>query len=154
MYSYFETNKLLYKSQYGYRKLHSTETACLELVDKLTKQLENKETPLCIFIDLSKAFDTIDHSILLSKLRYYGLNSCALKWFSSYLSDRQQYVDIEGISSEINNINTGVPQGSTLGPLLFIIYMNDLNEVSTVFKSILFADDTSLNSVLRLTVLK
>ena len=122
----------------------------MELVDKLTQQLEKKETPLCIFIDLSKAFDTLDHSILLSKLQHYGLNSLALKWFSSYLSDRQQFVEIDGIKSEINNINTGVPQGSTLGPLLFVIYMNDINKVSNIFKAILYADDTSLNSTLSL----
>ena len=150
LYSYFESNKLLYKSQYGYRKAHSTETACLELVDKLSQDLDRKKNPLCIFIDLSKAFDTLDHSILLAKLQHYGLNNCAINWFSSYLSNRQQFVEIDGHSSNLNNINTGVPQGSTLGPLLFIIYMNDINEVSSIFEAILFADDTSLTSTLSL----
>ena len=148
LYSYFENNKLFYKSQYGFRKSHSTESACLELVHKLTAQLENNETPFCIFIDLSKAFDTLDHSILLQKLKFYGLDEISINWFKSYLSERKQFVEIDGISSDIQTINTGVPQGSTLGPLLFIIYMNDLNTVSNIFNIILFADDTSLNSTL------
>ena len=139
---------LFYKSQYGFRKSHSTESACLELVNKLTEQLENNETPFCIFIDLSKAFDTLDHNILLNKLKYYGLDDISLSWFKSYLTERKQYVEIEGYRSEMQTINTGVPQGSTLGPLLFIIYMNDLNTVSDIFNIILFADDTSLNSTL------
>ena len=148
IYEYFEKNKLIYGSQYGYRKNHSTESACLELVDKLHKQLDDNQSPFCVFIDLSKAFDTINHNILLSKLRYYGIDNNAVSWFKSYLSDRQQYVEVDGVKSETKYIRTGVPQGSTLGPLLFIIYMNDINEVSDSLKSILFADDTSLNSTI------
>ena len=148
IFEYFESNKLLYGSQYGYRKNHSTETACLELVDKLYKQLDDSQSPFCVFIDLSKAFDTINHNILLSKLRYYGLDDNALSWFKSYLSDRKQFVEVDGFKSQTKFIRTGVPQGSTLGPLLFIIYMNDINDVSNSLKSILFADDTSLNSTI------
>ena len=148
IFEYFENNKLLYGSQYGYRKNHSTETACLELVDKLYKQLDDSQSPFCVFIDLSKAFDTINHSILLAKLKYYGLDGNALSWFSSYLSDRRQFVEVDGFKSKTEFIRTGVPQGSTLGPLLFIIYMNDINDVSTLLKSILFADDTSLYSTI------
>ena len=147
---YFEKNKLLYNSQYGYRQGHSTESACMELIDKLHQQLDNSKRPLCIFIDLSKAFDTLNHTILLSKLRYYGLDESAISWFKSYLSDRKQYVQIDDIKSSIKDIETGVPQGSTLGPLLFIIYMNDISVSSTLLKSILFADDTTLNTVLSL----
>ena len=150
VFSYFENNKLLYDSQYGYRKEHSTETACLEIIDKLNKQLDKKEIPLCIFIDLSKAFDTLDHRILLSKLKYYGMDDISLYWFKSYLSNRHQFVEIEGYKSKLKQINTGVPQGSILGPLLFIIYMNDINFVSNTFEAIIFADDTTLNSVLSL----
>ena len=150
VFEYFEKNKLLNESQYGYRKAHSTELACLEIVDRIHKQLDDHETPFCIFMDLSKAFDTIDHTILLKKLRYYGMDQNSLRWFSSYLSNRQQYVDIEGYKSDLKQVNTGVPQGSTLGPLLFIIYMNDINYVSEKFNAILFADDTTLNSVLSL----
>ena len=148
IFEYFEKNKLLYGSQYGYRKNHSTETACLELVDKLYRQLDDNQSPFCVFIDLSKAFDTIIHKILLAKLKYYGFDINALSWFNSYLSDRKQFVEVEGHRSETNFIRTGVPQGSTLGPLLFIIYMNDINNVSEALKSILFADDTSLNSTI------
>ena len=147
---YFEKHKLLYNSQYGYRQGHSTESACMELIDKLHQQLDNSKRPLCIFIDLSKAFDTLNHVILLSKLKYYGLDENAISWFKSYLSDRKQYVEIENVKSSIKDIQTGVPQGSTLGPLLFIIYMNDISLSSNLLKSILFADDTTLNTVLSL----
>ena len=120
----------------------------MELVDKLYKQLDDSQSPFCVFIDLSKAFDTINHNILLAKLKYYGLDENALSWFKSYLSDRRQFVEVDGFKSKTEFIRTGVPQGSTLGPLLFIIYMNDINDVSNLLKSILFADDTSLNSTI------
>ena len=149
VYSYFERNKHFYGSQYGYRQRHSTETACLELVDKLMKNLDEGQTPICFFLDLSKAFDTLDHNILLNKLQHYGFRGTELKWFQSYLSNRMQYVDIDGIKSNIKSIKTGVPQGSILGPLLFIIYMNDINQVSSKFDAILYADDTSLSAVLK-----
>ena len=150
IFEYFEENKLLYSSQYGYRKNHSTETACLELIDKLYKQLDDNQSPFCVFIDLSKAFDTINHNILIAKLKYYGFDQSALSWLKSYLADRKQFVEVDGYKSETNFIKTGVPQGSTLGPLLFIIYMNDINSVSDSLSSILFADDTSLNSTISL----
>ena len=149
VYSYFELNKLFYGSQYGYRKLHSTDLACLELVDTLKNNLDKGETPVCFFLDLSKAFDTLDHDILLKKLQYYGIRGLECNWFQSYLSNRMQYVDIDSIASQHKPINTGVPQGSILGPLLFIIYMNDINHVSSNFEAILYADDTSLSGVLK-----
>ena len=148
LYTYFEANDLFHESQYGYRKLHSTELACLELVDDISKQLDNKQIPLCVFLDLSKAFDTLDHNILLSKLKHYGLRNISLQWFSSYLSNRVQYIESDGIKSSPTIIKTGVPQGSILGPLLFIIYMNDINCASSIFKANLYADDTSLSSIL------
>ena len=101
------------------------------------------------FLDLSKAFDTLNHDILLSKLRYYGLDSNVISWFKSYLTDRSQYVEIEETHSSTKPIRTGVPQGSILGPLLFIIYVNDINCASSKFEAILYADDSSLNSILR-----
>ena len=144
VYNYLVENNLLYESQYGFRKHHSTEFAALEITDKISSQLDQGKLPLAIYLDLSKAFDTIDHSILLDKLSYYGIKGNSLNWFQSYLSNRKQYVDYNDSSSSLANVYTGVPQGSILGPLLFIIYMNDIAHVTNKFHSILYADDTSL----------
>ena len=144
VYDYFMEKKLLYNSQYGFRKMHSTELAALEITDKIILHLDQGKLPLAIYLDLSKAFDTIDHSILLYKLQYYGIHGNAIEWFKSYLSNRKQYVEINGKTSPYANITTGVPQGSILGPLLFIIYMNDIASVTDHFHSVLYADDTSL----------
>ena len=144
VYEYFTENKLLYENQYGFRKYHSTELASLEFTDKIILNLDEGKIPVSLYLDLSKAFDTIDHSILLYKLQYYGIRGVALKWFESYLSNRKQYVQFnEGVSSN-SEITTGVPQGSILGPLLFIIYMNDIAKVTDKFHFTLYADDTSL----------
>ena len=121
VYDYFHTNKLLYKSQYGFRADHSTELASLELCDRILRYLDEGKIPITIFLDLSKAFDTLDHGILLDKLNYYGIKNTALNWFRSYLTQRYQYIDINGTSSEMLQIKTGVQQGSFLGPLLFLI---------------------------------
>ena len=108
--------------------------------------IENNKSPMALFIDLSKAFDTIDHTILIEKLRIYGVLNNRLRWFQSYLSDRQQFVEINGVSSNTLPIRTGVPQGSILGPLLFIIYMNDVSSSTNFFHFIIYADDTNLIS--------
>ena len=144
LYDFFSENNFLYPSQYGFRKKHSTELAALETVDILLNKLDNKQTPAAIFIDLSKAFDTIDHQILLNKLSYYGIKNTALKWFTNYLFARSQYVEINSQKSSKIKISTGIPQGSILGPLLFIIYINDFIKCSDLFKFILYADDTTL----------
>ena len=148
IYNYFQTNKLFYIHQYGFRDQHSTELAALELTDRITNHMDNRKIPIAIFLDLSKAFDTLDHSILISKLNYYGIKGPALLWFKSYLSGRRQYVDFDGSASSYLTLTTGVPQGSVLGPLLFLICMNDLHKVTDKFHSILFADDTSLISTI------
>ena len=135
-------------SQYGFRKIHSTELASVELVDRIRLDIDKRRTPLSVFRDLSKAFDTPDHSILLKKLNFYGISGIPLQWFSSYLMNRQQLVDYDGTISSVTILNTGVPQGSILGPLLFIIYMNDIHEASENFHAILYADDTSFFSSL------
>ena len=148
LYEYMVRNKLLYASQYGFRQEHSTELASLEFTDQVMHHLDNNEIPLTIFLDLSKAFDTLDHDILLDKLRYYGVKHASLNWFQSYLCNRYQYVDYNGTVSSKLPLSTGVPQGSILGPLMFIIYMNDIYKVSDKFHSILYADDTTLESPL------
>ena len=146
--SYFEKNKLLFDNQYGFRPKHSTEHAALELIDRITNKMDTNEIPLNIFLDLSKAFDTIDHSILLNKLKYYGLKGSTLNLFQSYLSNRKQYTEIEDTTSTILPIQVGVPQGSILGPILFIIYVNDLPQCSNKFDFIMYADDTTLSSTI------
>ena len=146
--SSFEKNKLLFDNQYGFRPKHSTEHAALELIDRITNKMDTNEIPLNIFLDLSKAFDTIDHSILLNKLKYYGLKGSTLNLFQSYLSNRKQYTEIEDTTSTILPIQVGVPQGSILGPILFIIYVNDLPQCSNKFDFIMYADDTTLSSTI------
>ena len=144
LYEYFSSNNLFYKSQYGFRKKHSTEMAALELIDKIKLDLDKGELPLAIFLDLSKAFDTIDHSIHIHKLSFYGVKYKALDLFKSYLQNRKQYVEVDGTASDCQIIKTGVPQGSILGPLLFLIYINDISNASKQFDMISYADDSTI----------
>ena len=121
--------------------------AITELVDKIANAVERNETTAGIFLDLSKAFDTINHDILLYKLDYYGFRGAALDhvdWFQSYLSNRKQFVRYQMHDSNHKIINCGVPQGSILGPLLFILYINDIVNTIFLLELILFADDTTL----------
>ena len=118
--------------------------AIIELVDNITKSVEQNESTLGIFLDLSKAFDTIDHNILSHKLEHYGFRGIALEWFKSYLENRKQFVRYKSCDSAFKCITCGVPQGSILGPLLFILYVNDIVTATSLFDIILFADDTTL----------
>ncbi len=142
--AFIDSNQILYKSQYGFRKQMSTSLAIIELVEEITNSLDNHEATVGVFIDLKKAFDTVDHSILIEKLYHYGIRGTANKWICSYLMNRYQYVTINGTDSDYMNVLCGVPQGSILGPILFILYINDMCNVSTLLKPILFADDTNL----------
>ena len=144
LFSYFRNNGYFFKNQYGFKKLHSTEHAILEVVDRITLDLDKGYTPLAIYLDLSKAFDTLDFNILLQKLQYYGIKDKALDWFHSYLHNRVQYVEFNHTVSKMANISLGVPQGSILGPLLYIIYTNDIQFSSKFFHFINYADDTTL----------
>ena len=144
LYKFLIENKVLYNSQYGFRSKHSTSDAIAELVSNILTGFDNKEMTLAVFLDLSKAFDTVDHKILLQKMHTYGIRGIALNWFDSYLSNRTQFVQYKSSKSQTTLIEYGVPQGSVLGPLLFILYINDLNTCLNVCKSILFADDSTI----------
>ena len=133
---------ILYKYQFGFRKNHSTSMALMTIVDKISETLQNKQFVLGVFLDLSKAFDTVDHEILCQKLQWYGIRGLANDWIKSHLSNRSQYVYYNNTSSTKLSITCGVPQGSILGPLLFLLYINEIANVSDILFSLLFADDT------------
>ena len=141
---FLESNKIFCQNQFGFRPGHNTIDAVIKFIADTTKKLDCKESTLAIFCDLSRAFDTIDHNILLRKLEFYGVRGHCLDWFKSYLSDRRQYVEYDRCISDTTTVGLGVPQGSVLGPVLFIIYMNDLSDNLPKAHSILFADDTTI----------
>jgi len=116
----------------------------IDLYDKISAAVDMQEFSIGVFIDLSKAFDTLDHNILLRKLEHYGIRGLALQWFQNYLYNRKQCVTLNGATSSIQDIIYGVPQGSILGPVLFILYINDIVNCSDLLSFILFADDTTL----------
>ena len=141
---FIDQHNILSTNQYGFRKQISTSMALLDLVDKISNSIENGDYTLGIFLDLAKAFDTVTHSMLLTKLYNYGIRGVAYNWLKNYLSNRYQYVYLNNTNSDRLPVTCGVPQGSILGPLLFLLYINDLNTVSKVFTLIMFADDTNL----------
>ena len=142
--SFLNEHDILIPNQFGFRKNHSTDFALIKLCDKIIESLANKKHVIGVFMDLSKAFDTIDHTILLYKLEHYGIRGLALSWFEDYLKNRTQYVYYHSNSSSKLNLTCGVPQGSILGPLLFLIYVNDIIKSSNTLTYILFADDTNI----------
>ena len=144
LYNYLNSLNLFYHRQYGFRENHSTELAALELIDRIIQYLDKGETPISVFLDLSKAFDTLDHSILLSKLEYYGIRNNALKLFKNYLSNRKQYCCVRHCSiKQCKDCYWGSPRIHT-GSSFFTIYINDIIKCSDTFKFIMYADDTTL----------
>ena len=143
LYSCLNDNSLFFQKQFGFREGHSTNHALIELIDSINDSFNQNKYTLGVFIDLSKAFDTVDHNILLKKLSLYGIKNNSVKWFSSYLSNRKQFIQAGDIKASYEDIICGVPQRLILGPLLFIIYANDLSDVSKILEPIM-SDDTNL----------
>ena len=134
----------IYARQFGFRKSHSTTNTLINIVERLRESLDKGEFACGVFVDLQKAFDTVDHKILLAKLEHYGIRGTTNQWFKSYLSDRYQFVVISNSKSKYKVILHGVPQGSVLGPLLFLLYINDLHFCIQTSETYHFADDTHL----------
>ena len=144
LYQYLERGEFLTLEQSGFRALHSSTTCLLKCTDDWYSGMDEGLLTGLISIDLKKAFDTFDHEVHCQKLEHYGVVGKELSWFKSYLSNRKQYFRINGVDSSINEINVGVPQGSSLGPLLFLVYINDLPCIVKNSKVSMYADDTSI----------
>ena len=141
---FIKKHKLLYKFQFGFRESYGTNLALTFLTDKIMKSLDNNEIVVGLFLDFTKAFDTLNHTVLINKLHKYGIRGNALNWIKSYLSDRNQFVCFNDVKSSKLNIQCGIPQGSLLGSLLFLIYINNIVNVSKILFFLLFADDTNV----------
>ncbi len=143
--SFLNSQNILYQHQYGFRPKHQTTHPIIHLMNHCanTTNIHPKQFTASIMCDLSKAFDVINHDILLRKLDYCGIRGIAKKWIQNYLTNRSQYVEFQGHKSDLQNIDCGVPQGSILGPLLYLIYVNDISK-STNAHILSFADDTTI----------
>ena len=157
LYTFLNNNNIIYNLQFGFRQQYSTSHALINITENIRKALDDGNIGCGVFVDLQKAFDTVDHQILLAKLNHYGILGVLSDWFKSYLSNCSQYVSINGYESGLAAINCGVPQGSVLGPLLFLLHINDLNQAIKFCKVHHFADDTNIlclsNSIKKLNKL-
>ena len=144
LYQYMKGNGLFTSEQSGLLRLHSTLICLLTMSDDWYNGLDLGKLVGLAFIDLKKSFDTVDHDILCKKLDAYGVQQRELSWFRSYLSNRNQFCRVNGVDSNVGEIEIGVPQGSCLGPLLFLIYINDLPQAVQDSSVTMYADDTSL----------
>ena len=143
---YLNDNNIIVTQQSGFRKCHSKETALLHMTDQYLLNMDKGILNGVLFLDLKKAFDTVDHQILISKLKIYAFGGVAVNLFKSYLSNRIQKCRIQGVDSQPKKITFAVPQGSNLGPLLFLDYINDLRNCLEGTQTATFADDTSISS--------
>ena len=157
LYTFLNNNNIIYDLQFGFRQQYSTSHALIKITENIRKALDDGNIGCGVFVDLQKAFDTVDHKILLAKLNHYGIRGVSNDWFKSYLSNRNQYVSIYGYESGLAAINYRVPHGSALGPLLFLLYINDLDQAIKFCKVHHLGDDTKLlclsNSIKKLNKL-
>ena len=144
MYTFFDEHKLIYKQQFGFRSKHSTTHALISITESIKSLIDLGIIVGGVFIDLQKAFDTINHEILCDKISYYGFRGISQQLIRSFLTNRKQYVSINGFNSQEKHVICGVPQGSTLGPLLFLLYINDLHFSMKRSIASHFADDTCI----------
>ena len=144
LYTFLNNNNIIYNLQFGFRQQYSTSHALINITENIRKALDYGNIGCGVFIDLQKAFDTVDHQTLLAKLNHYGLRGVPNDWFKSYLSNRNHYVSINGYESGLAALNCGIPQGSVLGQLLFLLYLNDLNRAIKFCKVHHFANGINL----------
>ena len=139
---YLKEKRTLKKNQHAFRKLHSTNTSLVKSTDEWLNNIDSQKVNMTMFLDLKKAFDTVNHKILLEKLFRYGVQGKVINWFRSYLIERKQFCKINGVHSKPLGVTCGIPQGSCLGPLLFIVYLNDFEECLQFSSASMYADDT------------
>ena len=144
LYHYLSINHILSDSQFGVRRNHSTCLALINVIDEIYQHIDNRDKVLGMYLDLQKAYDSIDHDILLFKLYTYGTRGKIFDWFKDYLSNRSQYVCVNCVSSNTVKVNCGVPHGNVLGPLLFLLFVNDIENCIPNIAVKLYADDTNL----------